>query len=77
MEYKKTYTITTELFGTVTGTEEQLEELSFAANAQAVHYSHLMKKDPGERVWEKMWFNYSCTSSDIWKKLQEAKDGSK
>lgn len=69
----KTYTIETELFGTITGTEEQLEELSFAANAQACHYSKLKEHDPYESAWEEWWWKYSCASTDIWTKLQEAK----
>ena len=68
----KTYTIETKLFGTITGTEEQIEELSFAANAQAVHYIHRMREYPKEKAWEKLWMKYSCASSDIWRKLQEA-----
>ena len=73
MEDKKTYTITTDLFGTITGTEAQIEELSFAANAQAVHYCHLCNEDPEEKTWEEWWLKYSRTSSEIWRKLQEAK----
>lgn len=69
----KTYTVETKLFGTITGTEEQIEELYFSVNAQAVHYSNLMKNDPNEKAWHNWWWTYSTASSDIWKKLQEAK----
>ena len=73
MKDMKTYTITNELYGTITGTEEQIDELVFAANAQAVHYQQLIKEHPKDKTWEEWWWKYSCASTDIWRKLQEAK----
>ena len=68
MEDKKLYTIET-MFGTVTGTRDQLEKLSFAANAQAVHYGKLMDEEPGKKLWADIWLEYSIASSAIWQDM--------
>ena len=70
MEDKKLYTIETR-FGIVTGTKDQLQDLSYTANAQACHYLQLMKEYPDEEIWRRVWLDYSEASSDIWNKIKE------
>ena len=68
----KQYTIKTKMFGTVTGTEEQIMELCSVANHTACHYLDLMRRD-GDETWEKIYTDYSRENTAIWRALQEAK----
>ena len=65
------YTIKTKMFGTVTGTEEQILELCSVVNHTACHYIDLMRRDD---QWGEIYLGYSKEHTDIWRALQEAKN---
>ena len=69
----KEYTIKSKMFGTVTGTEDQIMELIAVTNYTACHYIDLMERD-GSKEWEKIYMDYSREQTAIWNALQEAKN---
>ena len=69
----KQYTIKTKMFGTVTGTEEQILELCSVTNYTACHFIDLMRRD-GRDEWEQIYLKYSREHIAIWNALQEAKN---
>ena len=69
----KEYTIKSKMFGTVTGTEDQILELCSVVNYTACHYIDLMKRE-GRGLWEQIYLDYSREHVAIWNALQEAKN---